>query len=195
MGRAHVEVVVEGPRGRARGFVEGYLTGRGVGARLLDAEEEGFGRDTLREQLREFLHPRAEVLHLLVPAEALDPVREAVDAAASAGVPVAIRRVLQVVGASFEFSFSAFSREHGRRLVSLVESLPREVRVLRDAPFEERVDPTARGIEAYSPVHEYEIRGKGTVEGDFEGVLAVRRRMCEESAIHLHRAELIAIEP
>jgi hypothetical protein len=195
MGRTFVEVVVEGPRGRSRGFVEGYLAGRGLDERLLDAEEEGFDCETLRERLREILHPGEEVLHLLVPAETLDEVREAADAAASRGIVVAIRASRPLVGASFVFSFAAYSPEHGRRVLALLSDLPEGVRLLRERPFEERLDPAARGIEAYSPAHEYEFRGKGTVEGDLEGVLAVRRRLRDESAVRLGRAELIPIEP
>jgi hypothetical protein len=195
MGQTFVEVVLEGPRGRARGFVEGYLAGRGVEARLLDAEEEGFERETLREHLREVLHPGAEVLHLLVPAGALEEVREAAETAAGRGIGLAIRKIRPLVGASVAFTLEGFSPEHGRRVLALLADLPEGVALRRERPFEERLDPDARGIEAYSPAHEYELRGKGTVEGDLEGVLSVHRRLREESAVRLGRAELIPIEP
>jgi hypothetical protein len=195
MGQPFVEVVLEGPRGRARGFAEGYLAGRGIEADLLDAEEEGFEREALREHLREILHPAAEVLHLLVPAQAAEAVRQAAEIAASRGMPLAVRKTRAIAGARFEFSFTAFSPVLGRRVLSLLSELPEGVRVLRDRPDQERVDPAAHGIEAYSPAHEYEIRAKGTVEGDLAGVLAVHRRLREEDAVRLGGAELVPIEP
>ncbi len=195
MGTAWVEVVLRGSRRRARGFVEGYLAGSGVRDAVLDAEEEGFERETLRERLSGVLHPSARVMHLLVPAPAVEAVREAARAAEARGIPAAVVETREIARATLEFSFSAFSREHGRRLLSLLDGLPEGVRLLRDRPFEERIDPGALGVEAYAPAHEYEIRGEGTIEGDLEGVLAVRRRLRDEDAIRLGRAGLFAVEP
>ena len=195
MGTVFVEVVLKGPRRRARGFVEGYLAGRGIREPVLDAEEEGFERETLRERLIGVLHPSTRVMHLLVPAPAVQAVREAAQASEARGIPAVVLETREIARASLEFSFAAFSREHGRRLLSLLDGLPEGVRILRDRPFEERIDPGALGIEAYAPAHEYEIRGEGTIEGDLEGVLAVRRRLREEDAIRLGRARLIAVEP
>lgn len=185
------EVVVGGPRGRGLGFLEGFFAGRGHGKSLLDAEEEGFDCQTLREQLREILHPKAEWFHVLVPDDRLALVREAVEAAASRHLPLEIHQTRAVSGARFSFSCSVYSREHGQRIRGGFERLPEGVSLQPEQPFEEIIRPGSKGIAVYAPDHQYELRGHGDVTGPLEGVLAVHRFCRDEALIRSSRIESV----
>ncbi len=187
----HHEVTIAGPRGRARGFVEGYLAGRGaLSGPLPEAEEEGFDAESLRERLSESLHPGSQTVHLLVEERSLDVLREAVGAAGSCGVAIRIVETRPIAGARFEFSLAAYSEEHGRRILGWFERLPGGVRLEPAEPFRVRRDPRASGTEVYAPAHAYELRGEGAVEGDLEGVLALLRLCRDEDLVRVRRAVL-----
>jgi len=71
------EISIEGPTGRTLGFVQGFLTARGEGGRLLDAYREGFDCESLRERIRELREAGADDGEPL-PAETIGVVSRVV---------------------------------------------------------------------------------------------------------------------
>lgn len=188
----YYEMVIEGPRGWGIGFLQGYLLGRGCRQEVLDAEEEGFDVESLREQIRELLRPTSEVLHLVVPASLAADVRRAVKGAASSGRLMTIRRERAITGIRFHFELSINSRRHASRLRRRLENLPDGAHLSKGTSITEIRDPDADGVEMYAPVHDYELRGDGGVEGDLEAVLPIYRLFRDEELVQVSGAELIA---
>lgn len=187
----YLEMVVDGPRGFTLGFIEGFLRGRGLEDTVLDADREGFDCEPLRERIREILAPSVDTLHLLCPEALVPAVRQAVEAAASHGAAVAIRHERPLAGARFSFSFTVYSRPHGERVRGYFQHLPKGVTLSPDTSFREILHPEDAGVEVYTPAHEYELRGKGTVEGPVEGVLALYRICRDEELIREGKAQLL----
>jgi hypothetical protein len=188
------ELVIEGPRGWGIGFLSGYLSGCGSDQMVLDGEEEGFDVETLREQIREILVPTAEILHLVAPRAVVPHIHRAVKVAASRGRGMTIRHERVLTGASFSFEFCIYSRDHASRLRRRFDHLPPGARLTQGSHFTEVRDPDARGLEMYAPVHQYELRGEGGVEGDLEAVLPIFRLCRDEELVHVFKAELIGGE-
>ncbi|HET6279199.1 MAG TPA: hypothetical protein VFG08_10485 [Candidatus Polarisedimenticolia bacterium] len=186
------EMVIEGPRGWGAGFVHGFLEGRGSHLQVLDAEEEGFEVESLRERIRELLVPTAEILHLVVPEPLVADVRRAVKSAAARGRAMTIRIEHAVSGIRFRFEFIVYSRQHATRLRRRLEQLPPGARLSQGTSFTETRDPDATGLELYAPAHEYELRAEGEVEGDLEAVLPIYRFCRDEELVRVSRAALIA---
>ena len=186
------ELVIEGPRGWGAGFVHGFLEGRGSRLEVLDAEGEGFEVESLRERIRELLVPTAEILHLVVPEPLVADIRRAVKSSASRGRAMTIRIEHAVTGIRFRFEFSVYSRQHATRLRRRLEQLPPGARLSQGTSFTETRDPDAGGLELYAPVHQYELRGEGEVEGDLEAVLPIYRFCRDEELVQVSCAELIA---
>ena len=192
MGR-HLEVVIEGPRGLAHGFVLGYLAGRGQGGGVLDAEAEGFECASFRERLGELLHPGHEVAHLLVPETLLPEVRRGLEQAKQDGRPLTLR-LTRPVEARLAFSFAIASRAHAARVRDMVA--PRGgLRLSPLTVFKESQAPEAAGTELYAPAHAYEMRGRGAIEGSPREVLDLFRRCRDEELIELGRPELFEAVP
>ena len=190
MAEQFYEISIEGPTGRTLGFVQGFLTARGEGGRILDAYREGFDCESLRERIRELFKPSKQTYHLLVPADLVPTVDEAVQEGRSRGLEIDVleRRVLS--GARFSFSFETFSRDHGAALRALFEVPPPGV-TIDDLQIEETVHPEAKGVEAYASVHEYQLQGKGTVHGALRAVLALHRRARDEELIKESKLEVV----
>jgi hypothetical protein len=189
VGRHH-EVIVEGPRGIVFGFTLGYLAGRGLTESVYDAEGEGFDCAPLRERLGDLLRPGTETVHLLVPEALLNEVRKAVEEANRTGHRMAVLSE-RPVEARFRFSFTTASREHAARLRGLLEKPGGGLRLAEESAFQERIDPGARGSEAYAPVHEYEAKGRGAVEGPVDALLDLHRRCRDEELLHVGDPHLL----
>jgi len=176
------EISLEGPTGRTLGFVQGFLTARGEGGRMLDAYREGFDCESLRERIRELFHPAKQTYHLLVPADLVPTVNEAVQEGKNRGMEMEVLEQRLLVGARFSFSFETFSRQHGAALRAMFETPPQGV-TIDDLQIEETIHPEAKGVEAYAPAHEYQLEGKGTAQGALRAVLTLHKRARDEELI------------
>jgi hypothetical protein len=56
--------------------------------------------------------------------------------------------------------------------------------------LQEDVRPEAKGVEAYAPLHHYEIRGKGRVTGDAKAVIDFYDRIEHNELIELDEIRL-----
>jgi hypothetical protein len=194
MATRYHELLIEGPRGWTLGFIQGFVRGRGNKVDLLDAEEEGFACEQISERVHELVHRSEETLHLLVPKSSLPVVRRAVKAAVARGRDVKITCDRPLAGARFSFSTVAYSREHASKIRGIFYHLRKGVKLSEETTFDEIVEPSAKGIEAYAPVHEYELRGKGGVEGPVNGVIALYRACRDEPLIQEGAPKLIPVE-
>jgi len=190
MAEQFYEISLEGPTGRTLGFVQGFLTARGEGGRILDAYREGFDCESLRERIRELFHPSKQTYHLLIPADLVPTVNEAVQEGKNRGMEMEVLDRRSVAGARFSFSFETFSRDHGAALRALFETPPEGV-TIDDLLIEETVHPDAKGVEAYAPAHDYQLEGKGTVQGALRAVLALHKKAREQELIKQGDLEVV----
>jgi len=188
----YTEVVVSGHAHGAISYLRGFLEGRGLDpGRLFDAESEGFACEPLRERIRDLVDPAHATLHLLVPADLLAPVREAIDQGAQRGEPMVLKDTRPIASARFSFEFAAFSRADGERLQALLASPGAGLKLDPGSGVEISLEPTATGTEGYAPLHEYEAHGKGTVTGEVPAVIQFYRRAGQEELITLKRIVLL----
>jgi len=184
MAAKYWELVIDGPKGWDLGFLRGYLSGKGLDGNLVDLEEEGFDCEPYREKIRELLNPEQDTLHVAVPEGALDGVTEALGESAAAGRPMTLRHRRPLSGAGFGFSLRVYSREHGARFLAFFRNLPAGARLVEEEPLREKQDPDSKGVELYAPSHDYELTGRGRVEGAFDAVLEAYRFCRREDLIH-----------
>ena len=183
MADTYHEVVIEGAKGRAYGFVEGFLIARGLIGKLFNLETEGFECESLRERIREMFHPSEETYHLLVRAAEIPVVHEAVREAEARGLQVKAHDDRPVAGARFHFEFQIFSREHAKKIRKWFKELAPGISLSKDTKFQEKIDPESKGVEAYAPSHEYELSAAGTVEGDVVPLILLHRLCADEELV------------
>jgi hypothetical protein len=186
------ELAIEGPRHQGLGFVLGFMAGRGASGQIVNAEEEGFDCEPLRERIRELLNRSVETVHLLIPSRHIDLVREATTAAAEEGVGLTIVADRKVKEARFEFKLTIYSREHGERIRELFQELPDGVTMTTEEGFREEIRPGDDAeLSGYAPVHPYALSAKGVIEGDVAGVLKLYRTCLAEDLIQTQPAQLV----
>jgi hypothetical protein len=169
------EMVFHGPHDLVRGFLAGLAAGSGCGSAPRFAREESIAGHGLGAKLKELAHGQAQVCHLVLDGELRGLLKgSAKRMAAETGLAVLSDR--RIRRASFRYTFRAYAPRYGAEIRDLLASLPDGLKVV-DRHVEERRDPRAVGVEVYTPAHDYEIEGSGTVVGRYDLVSAARRHL------------------
>ena len=187
------EVELKGSPKAVRGFLAGLVLGA-------DLEHDGWyhlDEDIAPGNQSASVRRAAQKLHLLpvsevravVAAPIAKKLRSLARAVAKAGVceVVAIKRLKQ---ARVTVEYHTCAKRYDDEVQILLQDLPRGVK-LQDLEREVMTDTEAEGVEAYSPVHEFESRGSGVLVGRFDLVLDLRNRLDVHPLIECGEIELV----
>ncbi len=176
MNPTYYEVIVEGSHDLLKGFVIGFLEGREISCETFFGDDYELDEEKPLDLLFRMMGHREESTTVIVEAGLRSLLREALQRRRDS-LPLKVVSVREVAGASFGFSVKTFSREVGDSLRSLLSVPPEGVDV--DPPFvpEEKIDPAGKGVEAYAPLHEYEMKWKGRVSGAIREVFTLYHKV------------------
>ena len=181
-------IVIDGAERAVRAFVAGVLGDRGAAPdAAVFAKDVGVKPESLGERLRALLGAERHQL-VLVSETLVAPLLTALAGeGAAAGLGLAEHH--RVRGAHFGFSIETFSREVGKAVHEMLETLPPDVTIADRNEGAEGHDDH-KGVELYAPVHDYVYRATGTVRGSFDGVRAARGRLEAIEAVVLDALHL-----
>lgn len=98
-----------------------------------------------------------------------------------------------VVEGRFGFKAEAYNPEIGAKIHDALNSdLPDGIMCV-DLEKEER-HPDAKGVELFTPVHDYVYKSRGTIVGTPPGILEMNRRLCRLDFVHEEPLELVCRE-
>jgi len=173
------EILVTGQPERCQGLLAGLLLGAGSEGRLFLAHEAGI-HTPLGERLLDLVHAHAGVCHVIADAEGRRLIRS--HAKKLDGLGLKIKDENRIASAAFDYEFHAYAPKYGDEIKKALTSLPKGIR--NDAkPVKETLDRRAKGVEAYSPVHDYEIQGSGRITGPVDLVLDARDALREHPLV------------
>ena len=167
------EVVFQGKPKVVRAFLSGLIMGAGNSATIFYSFLDGVHHEGKAEKLAEMVGIRGVDCHVIVDA-AVSALLKKLSKKIAAETGLAIKSHRKIRGASVSFEYQAFARKYDAEILALIKNLPA---TLKAKPFkhEEKVDPKARGVEAYSPAHHFEACGEGTVSGPVDLVIELKK--------------------
>lgn len=168
------EVVFRGKPKVVRAFLKGFVMGTVDDATVFYSFTDGIFHEGKAEKFKEMVGLRGVDCHVVVDAQTsalLKKLRKRIEA--ETGLEITSHRSIR--NASMAFTYKAFSPRHHKEVLAIAKNLPEGLR-LRGFKHEVRVDPDAKGIEAYSPVHHFEATGSGTVTGRIDLLVEVKAR-------------------
>lgn len=168
--KVYCEVVIEGSLDVIKGFVLGYLEGSGIQGEAIFGEEHHVENESKFGQLMRLLNVRGEQVHLIIGAGIYDLLKKAIDRHIDE-LEVRIVSVREIINARFDFSYKAFNRELGEKLKEKFGDLPEGLTMEAGYHPEEQIRPEAKGVKAYAPLHEYELKAKGKIHGPTKAVV------------------------
>ncbi|MCK9273957.1 MAG: hypothetical protein M0P57_02590 [Syntrophales bacterium] len=193
MMRKYYEVVVKGSFDLMKGFVLGFCEGKGIKGEAIFSEEHYLENESKFGQLMRLIGAKGGKVTLIVGSGFHDMINRAIE---NRGLKDELKvvSVKEVCDAYFSFEYKAYSRELGEKLKKLFGSLPEGLRIEKGKGPDEKVMPEGRGIEAYAPLHEYEIKAKGEIHGPVKNVIDFYGAVEHEEMVELGNIKLIYAE-
>lgn len=170
MTKGYYEVIVEGTLDLVKGFVLGYLEGSGIKGEAIFGEEHHVENESKFGQLMRLIHVKGKQVHLIVGIGLNDLLKEAVSRRKDE-LKVEIVSVKKITDASFDFTYKAYNAELGETLKDKFGNLPDGLTMEGGYAPIEKIKPEGKGVEAYAPLHEYELKAKGKIHGPIKAVI------------------------
>ncbi len=191
MAKTFYEVVLEGHYNFVYGMLEGYKLAAGKNFIYYLSQQVNVKATTLSDVLKEFLTLKSKLQYVIIEANSWKKFEGAVKKQPDNSVinKKYIKSVKKIESASFEFNFEAYAKKYGDEIKKILTSLPKSVKLVDYAPKEE-VHKDAKGTELYSPDHEYSFKGKGTLVGDIETIIAFNKKFDEHPLIDVTHISL-----
>lgn len=166
MGR-FTEVVLLTEKGIAEGFIRGFFRGRGDSSLILNLEREEIAEESLKEILEEFFHPAEEVLHLLIDENSENFLKDAVLSLRKEGFVCEEKSRKKHTKIKALFEVEIYDVKKGKE-VKRILSKETEVKISFEKELLEIERDKSGKVELYAPEHSYELKGKGSIEGEIE---------------------------
>jgi len=164
------EIVIEGRFMLVKGFLLGFLSQKNPDGRYFFHRKSGIRRETFKEMLKDFFELDTYA-HFCLQSDLVDSFVKACDLYTKV-TGNKIKSVKAIRSAGFTFAFEVYNKKIAAEAKELVENLPEGVKLSEYTPYEV-TDSEGKGTEAYAPLHEYSFQARGTIEGDFSGVMEV----------------------
>jgi hypothetical protein len=175
------EMVIEGREEAIRDLLPGVASD---GERPFWGEELEMQAGSFPDRIREMLGARTHHL-LYVPSTQVGALVRAIE-----GKPeIRLERVREILSGRFLFKGKAYSPEVAAKIQEVLHGqLPPGVTL--EEREEEKVDPDAKGVELYTPVHDYTWRCRGSFSGTPPGIFQMHRTLQALDFVHQEKLEL-----
>jgi hypothetical protein len=194
MNTSYYEVVIEGNLDLMKGFMMGFLTGRSIeGGAFFDEVCHIGGEDTAGPLVR-LISAHNNVSTVIVGAGLYDLLVAALNRHPQA-IALRIKDIRRVSSAAFKCQFRTYSRELGDKLKAILGCITEGVDGQLAFELHEKLDPEGKGHEFFTPLHDYELTGKGRLSGSVKGVLDLYQRLGRFEVVALGELELTFGEP
>lgn len=176
------ELLVEGSEDHLEALLQDFP------GEVIRGSELRLASESFTDRVLEFLHARTHHV-VFAPAE---HARELVRAIREWS-GVRLESVREVIEGRFGFSAEAYNPEIGAKIhAALNTDLPDGITCV-DLEKEER-HPDARGIEMFTPAHDYVYRSRATIVGTPPGILEMNRRIVRLDFVREEPLELVCRE-
>jgi len=173
--KSFYEVVFVGKPKVVRAYLAGLTAGSGDDATIFFSFQDGVFHEGKVERLSELLHVRALDCHVIVDSATSARLKKvAKKLQAETGLSIASNK--HVKSASLSFKYEAFAKRYDDEIVEIFRNLPAGLR-LDGYQRDVKLDPSAKGVEAYAATHDFEAKGSGIVVGRVDFVIELKKEL------------------
>ena len=157
-------MVISGSFLYVKGLITGICIGKGLKPEIIFNKEHNIERETLGEILKELIGLSEVLVHVILPEKLFKIIEEKLSDKLTR---VEIKSTKKIKSAKFEFNFEAYTEKHKSEIKEIFDNKSDKTNLSADTRFQEKVYKDSKGIEVYTPSHNFEYIGKGKVEGSF----------------------------
>ncbi len=163
----YIEAIMVVQKGISEGFIRGFFRGKGDNSLILNMESEEIVQESLKEKIDQILHPAEEIIHILIPEDKEGLLKESISAMKKEGFLCDLKSERRHSKIRAEFNIEIYNVQIGKEVKRII-SEAKEVKISFEKKLEEILREEESKVELYAPVHSYELKGKGKIEGDIE---------------------------
>ena len=189
MNEQYYEVVIEGHLELAKGFVMGFLAGQGIEGSAFFDEACQIAGEYEAGPLMRLISAQNKVSTVIVGAGLYDLLVAALNRHPQV-IALKIQKARRVLSAAFDCQFRTYSREIGGKIKDILNCGAEGVDGESAFELREKLDPEGKGHEFFTPLHDYELAGKGRISGSVKGVLDLYQRLGRFEVVELGELEL-----
>ncbi len=179
MSRTFVEMVLTANQEYLKGFLQGYIAGVGVEYPFFFNHEAGIEAESLTEKIQEWATLSDKYQYVILEKALYEALQAS---AAIFSEATKIVSVKNVKSCQFEVTIKAHSRDDSKAIRELVQFRPSTLEMINWQESEE-IDEKAKGVELYTPAHDYTYKASGSFKGDLETVIEFRKKLTGFSAV------------
>lgn len=188
--KTYYEITMEGTVDFIRGFLLGLLEGKRLPDEIFTGSDYHIEKRDGHGFIMKFIAGGNDVCTFVVSSELKDVLISAIEKH-SHYIPFEILEIHPVESASFDVSFTTYSAETGSQLKELFNHLPEGILWEPKHDIIEKFDTEGIGIEAYTPLHEYELSAKGNFSGYVKGVFIIYHELKKYEVAELGEIKLV----
>jgi len=191
MGKKYYEVVFEGNFDVICGMLEGFLLGKGAKWEWYSSKEAGIDSETFTEVIKEWASLKTKLHHIILEEEFHTTLQNTMKERSDLRHLKLkyTKSVREIKNCSFEFTANAYAKKYGEEIKAIIAAPPAGVTIENFNPVEE-MDNSAKGVELYTPVHDYSFKGEGTASGEFGGIIAFRKTLDDHPLVQVSSIKL-----
>ena len=188
MVKKYVEIVMKGSFDLIKGFVYGFMEGRGISGDAIFEREHHVRTEPALVSLLRTVHVKEDQVHMIIGEGFYQVLKEAIDGK-SHQTDLTIISEKEIKGAQFEISFDVYSKEIADEIKNYFSDLPQNVSLEGYDP-EEIVREKEGTSMGYAPLHSYELHGSGILRGPAKSVIDLYDTLDQNELIKLSNIEL-----
>jgi hypothetical protein len=190
MEKVFYELLIEGHVPVIKGFIFGLLEGSKRTGTVIVSRESNIRTETLGEVFMEWTHLHESLCHVVIEEDFLEVINHGLENTFHV-LKLKLKAVRKIKKASFHFHYEVYAKKYGEEIKNIFKKLPQPLKISADYQPHEEIHPDARGIEFFAPLHDYNLKANGSVEGPIDVLLPFYKKIQEyelikEDSIILH---------
>ncbi len=191
MTKKYYEVVFEGNFDIICGMLEGFMLAKGKKWEWHPSRESGVDAETFTDIIKEWASLKTRLHHTIIEEEFYNSLQNDMKTRDDLRYIKSkyIKSTREIKGCSFRFNAEAYAKKYADEIKDIIAKGQQGIVIEGYAP-EEVIDKSGKGVELYSPVHDYEFRCEGTAKGDFGSIISFRKILNDHPLIEVNHVKL-----
>lgn len=182
------EVILSGDHDLIHGLLTGLALGAGLEPSIIYAHEAGVAEPGPGHKLKDLLHIGGHQCQIIIDGGTRGLLKKVAKRAfVETGVETISDR--RISNAEFKFHYKAYAPRYAEEITDILSSLPKGAKLVSHK-HDEKIDPDAKGAEAYTPAHDYEATGHGEIRGCFDLVFEAHMQLDRHPLVDVDEIEL-----
>ena len=193
MTKIYYELVFEGHHKAIHGLLEGYKLGAKIEASYFFSSEHDIKTETLAEIFLDWISLKNRIHHVILEEKLYESLAKSIEKKEKKNSDLIsngiIKSAKKIKNASFSFKAKTFAPKYAQEIRDILKNIP-ENTTLEDHKVTEETDREAKGVELYSPAHEYYYQTTGTITGHLGTLIEFRKKLTDYPLIEVDKIKI-----